>query len=80
MKDLASRAGIGVAVAAAVLSIVSASFVPFAYPWPSVAWAVLACAAAVWVAKRSLRARPSMKDVISGVEAESPRAVAVPER
>jgi hypothetical protein len=72
MKNLASRTGTGIAVSAAALSVVWAFFLPSGYPWPSLAWAVLACAAAVWVAKRSIRPTPRMSDVISDVEGDSP--------
>ncbi len=80
MKHIASRTGIGVAVSAAALSIVFALFVPYAYPWPSVAWALVACAAAVWAATSSREPTQSMGDVIDGVEAESPRVPAAPAR
>ncbi|HEU4905813.1 MAG TPA: hypothetical protein VFT19_06825 [Solirubrobacterales bacterium] len=73
----ARQAGIALAAAAAAMSIVCALFVPYAYPWPSLAWAVLACASAVWVARVSTGARSSISDVIWGVDAESP-AVADP--
>ena len=76
MKSFGSRAGTGVAVAAAAMSVVWASFVPYGYPWPSLAWAVIACAAAVWVAKRSSGPTTSMSDVISDVDAGSPRVPA----
>jgi hypothetical protein len=76
MKNFASRAGIGVAVAAGIMSVVWAQFVPYGYPWPSFAWAILAGAAAVWVIKGSIRQAPSMSDVISDVEDEAPAPVA----
>ena len=74
MKSFASKTGISVAVAAAAMSVVWGFFVPYGYPWASLAWAVLACAVAFSVAKRSIRPASSMSDVISDVEAESPRA------
>jgi len=74
MKRLASTTGIVVAVLAATLSAVWAFFIPYGYPWPSVAWAILACAAALSVVKASIRPSPSIGDVINDVEAESPRA------
>jgi hypothetical protein len=70
MRSFASRTGVRVAVAAAAMSIVSAVLIPYGYPWPSLAWAVLACGAAVWVAKDSIHPARSMSDVISDVEAE----------
>lgn len=74
MDNLASRTGIGVAVTATAMSVVWALFVPYGYPWPSLAWIALACAVAVWVAQSSLRANPQMSDVINGVEAEPAQA------
>jgi hypothetical protein len=79
MKNVASMAGPGVAMATAAMSIICL-FIPYAYPWPSVAWAMLACVAAVWVAKYSNPEGPSVSDVIRGVEAESSLARAVPVR
>jgi len=76
MKKHASRTGISVAVSAAAMSVVCTVVIPYGYPWPSLAWAVLACAAAVWVAKVSSSPIPQMSDVIRGVEAESPRVPA----
>lgn len=40
-----------VARSAAVMSLGLALFVPYAHPWASLGWAVLACAAAVWAAR-----------------------------
>ncbi len=80
MKNLASRTGIGVAVSVAAMSLVWAFFVPSGYPWPGVAWALLACAIAVAMAKRSILRPRSMSDVIGDVEAEPARARAAPER
>lgn len=77
MRDIAARAGIGIAVSAAALALVCLFFVPYGYPWPSVAWAVLACGAAVWVAKASGRQGISMSEVIGGVEAEPDRRPAL---
>jgi hypothetical protein len=79
MKNFASRTGISIAVSAAAMSIVSALFVPYAYPLPSLACAVVACAAAVWMASSSIRPTPRMSDVISELEVESPRVLAAPE-
>jgi hypothetical protein len=72
MKKHASRTGISVAVSAAAMSVVCTVVVPYGYPWPSLAWAVVACAAAVWVANVSSSPIPQMSAVIRGVEAESP--------
>jgi hypothetical protein len=71
MKSFVSRTGIGIAVAAGVMSVVWTQFVPYGYPWPSFAWAILAGAAVVYVLKASVRPAPSMSDVISGVEGEA---------
>jgi hypothetical protein len=79
MKNFASRTGSSAAISAAVMSVVLAPFVPIGHPWASLAWAVLACAAAVWVAQNSIRPTPQMSDVIRDVEAESPRVLAAPE-
>ena len=73
MMNLASRTGSLLAVSAAAISIVLASFVPYGHPWASLSWAVLACAAAVWAAQSSSRPTPQMSDVIRNVEAEPPR-------
>jgi hypothetical protein len=80
MKNFASRTGISLAVLAAVMSVVFALYVPYGYPWPSVAWAALACAAAVWMAKSSSRPTRLMSDVLRDVDAESPRTPAAPGR
>jgi hypothetical protein len=80
MKNIASRTVISVGVFAAAMSMVWAFFIPYGYPWPSLAWAILACALAGWVAMSSIRSSPRMTDVIGDVEAESPRTAAAPER
>lgn len=80
MKSFGSRVGIGVAVAAAALAVVWSALVPYGYPWPSLAWATLACVAAVWVGQRSFRPSPSMSDVINDLEGEPARATAGPGR
>jgi hypothetical protein len=74
MTRFAAGTGIVVAVSAVAMSVVSVFFVTYGYPWPSVAWAFLACAAAVWVVRNSVRPVRSMNDVINDVESESPRA------
>ena len=71
MKDFASRTRIGLAVSAAALSGICAFFIPYAYPWPSVAWGVLACGAAVWAGLSSTRPSLQVGDVIDDIEAES---------
>jgi len=76
MKDLTSRTGISLAIAAATMSVVCASLVAFGYPWVSLAWVALAVAAAVSVAKSSPGSARSMGDVISDVEAEPARVPA----
>jgi hypothetical protein len=50
-------------------------FVPYGYPWPSLAWATLASATAAWVAASPTEAPRAISDVISDVEAERPRAI-----
>ena len=80
MKNVASRTGISVAVFAAAMSMVWAFFIPHGYPWPSLAWAVLACAVAGWVGMSSIRSSPRMSDVIGDVEAEWPPTAAPPKR
>ena len=80
MKNIASRTVISVGIFTAAMSMVWAFFIPYGYPWPSLAWGILACAAAGWVAMSSIRSSPRMSDVIGDVEAESPRAAAAPKR
>jgi hypothetical protein len=80
MKSISSRTGISAAVFAAAMSVVWAFFVPYGYPWPSLAWAVLACASAASVARGAVRPTPSMSEVIGAVEAESAQAPAAPRR
>ena len=79
MKNVVSSTGFGVAVATAAMSIICL-FIPYGYPWPSVAWAMLACAAGVWLAKRSDHEEPSMAEVIRGIETETPGARGAPVR
>jgi hypothetical protein len=79
MKTFASRTGIAVATWAAAMALVWALFVPYRYPWPSVAWAVLAGVVGLWVAKKSALPAPSMNDIIRGVEGE-PAPAAAPAR
>jgi hypothetical protein len=74
MKNFASTTGTRVALAAAAMSVICALFVPYGYPWPSLAWAILACAAAMTVAMKAIQPSPSMNDVISHVDAEPARA------
>jgi hypothetical protein len=59
-----------VAGSAAIMSMVSAAFVPQAQPWASLAWAVLACAGGVLAFQEMLSPTPRMSDVIRDVEAE----------
>jgi hypothetical protein len=80
MKNVGSRTVISVGVFAVAMSMVCAFFIPYGYPWPSLAWGVLACAAAGWLAMSSIRSSPLMSDVIGDVEAESPRIAAAPKR
>jgi hypothetical protein len=78
MKDLGSGAWASVALFAAAMAFVCVLFIPYGYPWLGFAWAVPACAAAVWVVKSSSRPTRQKSDVISDVERESPRAAAAP--
>jgi hypothetical protein len=80
MKSISSRAGVSVAAVAALMSGAWGVFVPYGYPWPTIAWAILACGLAVWVGIRSIRLTPRMTDVIGAVEAESPRTSAAAKR
>ncbi len=72
MKNLGLKAGVSVAVSAAAASTALAAFVSYAYPWPTVAGAIVACVAVVWVAKMSVRTPRAMSDVIGDVESEAP--------
>jgi hypothetical protein len=74
------RTGIIVAVSAAIMSIVWQLFSSYGYPWPSLGWLFLACAAGAWAATRGDRASRSMSDVIRDVEAESGRVPAALKR
>jgi hypothetical protein len=76
MMNVATKTGVGVAVSAAAMSVVWGLFVPYAYPWPSLVWALLACAAAVWVAAGANRPDRSMSDVIGDVDAEAAQSTA----
>jgi hypothetical protein len=77
MLELASSKGGAVAVSAGALAVILTIFVPAGHPWPTLASAALAFAAAVWVVKTPIRpARVS--DVIAGVEAESVARPAAP--
>ena len=70
MKDFTIRAGSGFAVAAAATSVALALFVPYGHPWASLAWAVVACATAVWMGRVATRLTPRMSDVSSEIDAE----------
>jgi hypothetical protein len=80
MRSFASRTGSSAAISAVVVSVVLVPFVPFSHPWASLAWAVLASAAVVWVAQSSIRPTPQMIEVIREVEAELPLGAGAPER
>ena len=80
MKSVMSRTGLAVAAGAALMSGISGVFVPYGYPWPTIAWAILACGLAVWVSLGSSPLTPHMSDVIGDVEAESPRGRAASRR
>jgi hypothetical protein len=80
MKSFGSRAGMGIALSAAALAIVWGLFIPYGYPWPSLAWVVLACAAAVWVASGAAGPSASMSDLIRRVEGEPALVPAVSKR
>lgn len=75
MKNFASGTGIGVAVAATGLAIAWWAFIPYGH-----AWVAIACAAAVWVIVGFFGKSPSMSEVISGVEGETPRSRPVTQR
>jgi hypothetical protein len=72
MKSLDSKTWGNVAVSAAALSAICGSFVPFGYPWPSVALGVLACGIGVWLGMTSILPSPPLSDLINDIEAESP--------
>jgi hypothetical protein len=72
VRNFAARTGSALAVAAIVMSVVSAVFVPYGYPWPSLAWAVMACAAADWVAQSAVGRTPRMIHLMGDIEAEAP--------
>jgi hypothetical protein len=76
MKSVGARTGTSIAASAAVMAIACGLFLPYGYPWPSVAWIVVGCAAAVWVARKSNPQSPSMSQVIGDVDAEAPKASA----
>jgi len=80
MKTITSRSGLTAAAGAAVMSVVWGVFVPYGYPWATIAWAILACGLAFWVGIGSVPLTPRMTDVIDDVEAESPRASAASKR
>jgi hypothetical protein len=73
MKSMTSRIGFSVAGAAALMSAVFGVLIPYGQPWPTVTFAIVALAAAVWMGLASIRLTPRMTDVIGTVEAESPR-------
>ncbi len=73
MKNITSRAGLIAASAAALMSGLWGLFVPYGYPWPTIAWGVLACGLVIWVSIGSSRPTPRMTDVIGDVEAELPK-------
>jgi hypothetical protein len=70
MKSLDSKMWGHVAVSAAAISVIW-GFVPYGYPWPSVALGVLACGIGVWLGMTSILPTPPLSDVINDIEAES---------
>ncbi len=72
MKSLDSKMWGNVAVSAAAISAIWGLFVPYGYPWPSVALGVLACGIGVWLGMTSILPDPPLSDVINDIEAESP--------
>jgi len=80
MKHVAARVAVGLVVAATTVSVVWTFLLRHGGPWPSLACAVVACAAAVWLARISTTVTPLMSDVIRGVEAEPPRLRGDPRR
>jgi hypothetical protein len=77
MKHIIAPAVITVAVAAAAMAVVWGFIVPYGYPWLSLASALVACGAGIWLVKRSAGSTRSMGDIIGDVEGE-PVRVAVP--
>ena len=73
MKTFESKTWSSVAVSAGAISVIWGFFVPYGYPWPSLALGVLACGIAVWLGLRSILPTPPLSDLINDVEAESPR-------
>ena len=74
MKSYVTRPMTAAALSAAVMSVLCALFEPYGYPWASLTWAVLACAAIFRVAISANLPTRSMSEVIRAVESESPRA------
>lgn len=72
MRTLDSKMWGNVAVSAAAVSVIW-GFVPYGYPWPSVALGVLACGIGVWLGMMAILPSPPLSDVINDIEAESPR-------
>ena len=70
MKNLTARTGTVVVAFAAAMSILSASVLPYGYPWPSVAWGILACAVLAGIAMKAAPQPRSIVDVITDVETE----------
>jgi hypothetical protein len=80
MKHLAARVAVGLVVVAATMSVVWTFLLRHGGPWPSLACAAVACAAAVWLARISTAQTSLMSDVIRGVEAEPSRLPSGPRR
>jgi hypothetical protein len=73
MKRFAARVAVGLVVVAATMSVVWTFLLRHGGPWPSLACAAVACAAAVWLARISTAEPALMSDVIRGVEDEPAR-------
>jgi hypothetical protein len=71
MRNVASKAGMSIAIGAGAIAVAWGVFLPYGYPWPSLAWVVVACAAGIWAASENMSPSPAMGDVISGVEGEA---------
>lgn len=79
VKNIIAPVVITVAVAGAALAVVWGFVLPYGYPWLSLASALVACGAGVWLVKRSAGSTRAMGDVIGDVERE-PGRVAVPKQ
>ena len=70
MKNIIAPVVVTAALAAAAMAVVWAFVVPYGYPWLSLASALVACGAGVWLVKRSAGPTRAIGDVIGDVEGE----------